>query len=88
MDIITINVHFGWSFTGGSTVYKYTYFVYMKLNKKRIFRGGTGAMVEPRYPANYVRVTSLKSFRNATVIFKATFFSQICSILKLIEISL
>ena len=26
MDIIRINVHFGWSLTGGSTVYKYTYF--------------------------------------------------------------
>ena len=42
-------------------------------------------MVEPRYPANYVRVTSLRSFSNAIVIFKTTFFLiKICSILKLV----
>lgn len=38
-----------------------------------MFRGGTEAMGEPRYLANYVRVTSLRSFTNAAVIFKTTF---------------
>ena len=50
-----------------------------------MFRGGTEAMAEPRYLANYVRVTSLRSFRNAAVIFKTTFFKiKIFSILKLV----
>ena len=34
MDIIRINVHFGWSLTGGSTVYKYTYFALSWIKKE------------------------------------------------------